>query len=159
MQNKKFWAYLFSLMPGAGHMYLGLQKKGLQIMLSFVFLITICDWVHIPLIGMLIPVIWFYSIFDVRKVLHLGSFPDESLNFTIPYNGNSNKLIAYIFIAIGVIALIKNFIFPMLDIYLDFRIERYIKTIIGSLIFIGIGIKLLMGNKKLLLPGKKEDID
>lgn len=157
MQNKKFWAFLFSLIPGAGHMYIGLQKKGIQIMVTFFLLMTLHDWINIPLFSIFLPVIWFYSIFDVRKILNSGVIPEDTVHFNISFNGNGNKIFAYILIAIGSIALLRNVIFPILDIDLSWRTEHYIKTIISSIIFIGIGIKLLMGNRKLLLPGKKED--
>jgi TM2 domain-containing membrane protein YozV len=156
MQNKKFWAYFFALIPGAGHMYLGLQKKGIQLMVSFFLLITLCSWVDIPLFAIFIPVIWFYSIFDVRRILQLGITQDDTINFNIPLNINGNKTFAYILIFIGCIALLKNVILPIANVYISWEVIHYFKTIIVSLMFIGIGIKLLMGNKRLLLPSKKE---
>lgn len=158
MQNKKFWAYFFALIPGAGHMYIGLQKKGIQLMVSFFLLIALCDWINIPLFAIFIPVIWFYSIFDVRKILNSGIIPNDTLNFNIPLNINGNKTFAYILIFIGCMALLRNVIFPITNVYISWEVSHYFKTIIASLVFIGIGIKLLMGNKKLLLPGKKEDL-
>jgi len=35
MERSKFWAFVFSFMPGAGEMYLGLKRKGTEIMLIF----------------------------------------------------------------------------------------------------------------------------
>lgn len=158
MQNKKFWAFFFSLIPGAGHMYIGLQRKGVQLMVSFFLLITLCGWIDLPLIAIFIPVLWFYSIFDVRKILNSGIIPEDTLNFNIPLNINGNKTFAYILIFIGAMSLLRNVILPITGVYISWEVTHYFKTIVCSLIFIGVGIKLLMGKKRLLLPGKKEDL-
>ena len=53
-------ACLFSIVPVPGHMYLGYQQEGLELMTLFFFLI---DWMRI-LFMFVIPVIWFFSMFD-----------------------------------------------------------------------------------------------
>lgn len=34
-QKHGFWVFIFSLIPGAGEMYMGFKKQGLSIMLLF----------------------------------------------------------------------------------------------------------------------------
>lgn len=155
MQNNKSLAMLFSLMPGAGHMYIGLQRKGIQVMASFFLIIGLSDWLRISFTMFLLPIIWFYSIFDVRKQL-LSDKPileDEGINFI--WKGNEVKLLAYGFIIIGILSMINRVIFPALNIYLDMRIENYIRTSIASILCIGIGIKLLTGKKSNKNGGEK----
>ena len=60
-QKRGFWLFIFSLIPGAGEMYMGFKKQGISIMFLFwgVFAIGACtgmDW-----LVFLIPIIWFYS--------------------------------------------------------------------------------------------------
>lgn len=64
MKNKKFNAMFFSIIPGAGHMYLNLPKQGIQLMSLFFLSIFISDWLNFGFFGVLAPIIWFYSFFD-----------------------------------------------------------------------------------------------
>ncbi|GAA0735208.1 hypothetical protein [Clostridium oceanicum] len=155
MENKKFWAYAFSLLPGAGHLYIGVQKKGLQLMSCFLGAAFLGELTNLHIFNFLMPIIWFYSIFDVRKILYLGTPIDDSLSFDFNFNGKLPKIIAYGFIIIGVWSLLHNMVFPILNINIDYHIENYVKTAIGSFILIFFGLKLLSGNKRLLLPHKK----
>lgn len=147
MQNNKSLAMLFSLMPGAGHMYIGLQRKGIQIMASFFLIIGLSDWLRISFTMFLIPIIWFFSIFDVRKQLMFDKpiAEDEGINFVC--KGDEVKLIGYGFIIIGILSMINRVVFPALNIYLDMEIENYIRTSIASVLCMGVGIRLLTGKK------------
>ncbi|WP_315120371.1 hypothetical protein [uncultured Clostridium sp.] len=147
MENKKSLALFFSLIPGAGHLYLGLQKKGLQIMVAFFGLIALSDWIHLSVIGMFIPIIWFYSVFDVRKAIYNPQNYEDNLNLSFDFI--NVKYLGYIFIIIGIMAIFRNVIFPLTHIYIDWKITRYIRTSIVSLILIAVGVKMLLDNKKL----------
>lgn len=61
--NKRSLTLALSIVPGAGHMYLGYQKKGLLIMGSFSFSIFFMGWLGISLLLFVLPLIWFYSFF------------------------------------------------------------------------------------------------
>ena len=76
-QKRGFWLFIFSLIPGAGEMYMGFKKQGISIMFLFwgVFAIGACtgmDW-----LVFLILIIWFYS-FHVRVIFCLSErkYPD-----------------------------------------------------------------------------------
>lgn len=71
-QKRGFWLFIFSLIPGAGEMYMGFKKQGISIMFLFwgVFAIGACtgmDW-----LVCLIPIIWFYSFFNVHNLKSLS---------------------------------------------------------------------------------------
>ncbi|GAA0727275.1 hypothetical protein GCM10008905_24690 [Clostridium malenominatum] len=144
MENRKFTALFFSLIPGAGHLYLGLQKKGLQIMIAFFGLIALVDWIHLPIAGMFIPIIWFYSIFDVRKALYNPQNYDDSLNLNLSFDFMNVKYLGWFFIILGVAAIFDNVVFPLANIYIDWQTMRYVKSTIVSFIFIALGIKMLI---------------
>src|SRR5690606_27141104 len=57
-------AKILSLFPGAGHLYLGYQRRGIQLMAIFLFSIYVLDFLRLGLFLFLIPIIWFYSFFD-----------------------------------------------------------------------------------------------
>ncbi|NOH16051.1 hypothetical protein [Clostridium cochlearium] len=146
MRNNKFLTFIFSCIPGAGHMYLGFQKKGLQIMLLFFSLLFLGDFLRTNIFFVLIPVIWFYSFFDVRKAFNKSeTFEDEIrcfslINFDLKYIG-------YFLIFAGIIGLMNGALFPILSVYLDWHTIETIKDVLMSLILIIIGIKLICGKK------------
>lgn len=49
------------MFPGAGHMYLGLQRRGLQLMAAFLLSIYLLDLLRLSAFLFLVPIIWFYS--------------------------------------------------------------------------------------------------
>ena len=76
MTRKKrgFWTFIFSLMPGAGEMYLGFMKRGVSTMLAFLGWLTFCGMSGFDVGVILVSVIWFYSFFTVHNLV---SLPDE----------------------------------------------------------------------------------
>jgi len=66
MRRKKgsFLTFCFSLMPGAGHMYMGFMKTGVSLMSLFFAIIFISSWLGIGSVLYLLPVLWFYAFFD-----------------------------------------------------------------------------------------------
>jgi hypothetical protein len=162
MKNKKFTAMFFSLMPGAGHMYLNLPKQGIQLMSLFFLTIFISDWLNFGFLGIFAPIIWFYSFFDARYKSTLDQpLEDGTLgifkNFTSKdvISKDLNKVLGYGLITVGVIALVERMLFPLLadlNITNAFRqfiytFRNYLHTGIVSAILIIVGIKLLSGSK------------
>ncbi|SNV66257.1 hypothetical protein [Clostridium cochlearium] len=146
MKNNKFLTFIFSCIPGAGHMYLGFQKKGLQIMLLFFSLLFLGDFLRTNIFFVLIPVIWFYSFFDVRKAFNKSeTFEDEIICFSLI--NFDLKYIGYFLIFAGIIGLMNGALFPILSVYLDWHTIETIKDVLMSLILIIIGIKLICGKK------------
>ena len=90
-QKRGFWLFIFSLIPGAGEMYMGFKKQGLSIMLLFwgVFALGACtgmDWLIF-----LIPIIWFYSFFNVHNLKSLSE--EEFYSVEDSYILHMDKLI------------------------------------------------------------------
>jgi hypothetical protein len=71
--------FLFSLLPGAGHMYLGLMRRGSEIMIAFfasIFLVA--DVLQLAEIGVpLSIIIYFYSLFDAYHLCRSVKKGDE----------------------------------------------------------------------------------
>lgn len=63
-ERSKFLTFCFSLLPGAGHMYMGFMKMGLSLMAAFFFVILLSTWLSIGPLLFILPLIWFYSFFD-----------------------------------------------------------------------------------------------
>lgn len=75
-KKKKILFFLFSLIPGAAHMYIGLVKRGLVIMLALVAGAGLAMMADTPAFLLVLPVLWFYSFFDAWNKYHL---PEEKL--------------------------------------------------------------------------------
>lgn len=139
--NKRTTTMAFSIVPGAGHMYLGYQNKGLYIMGAFFFSIFFMGWLGISLLLFLLPIIWFYSFFDA---LHLVDGTEDIINKEFNFSAIKTEWIGIGLISIGVIIILERILYPIID----YRIRRYIQTSIVSLIFIVAGILILKKNKE-----------
>lgn len=64
MKRSKFLTVLFSLIPGAGHMFMGFMKTGVSLMAAFTTIIFLASWLNISPLLYILPVLWFYSFFD-----------------------------------------------------------------------------------------------
>ncbi len=75
MINKKnrLFTFFFSLIPGAGEMYLGFYKSGASIMLLFGLGLALFGSLFPPFLYLL-PVLWFYSFFHTHN---LNGMSDE----------------------------------------------------------------------------------
>jgi hypothetical protein len=153
-QNRKIIAMVLSVIPGAGHMFLGLQRQGIQLMSIFFFSFFITDWINVSIFMALIPIIWFFGLFDaMNKAAGNENQNDDSLPFFSwfgtqkPFIKNANKYIAYALIAIGCFLLFERIVLPGLERIIDFQIREYFKIILLSVLFIAGGVKLLVGSK------------
>lgn len=158
-KKSKSIATFLSIFPGAGHLYLGLQKRGIQLMAAFLFSIYILDVLRLGIFLFLIPIIWCYSFFDgLQKASKYGK---EELEDTpiISYLINHQKWVGIGLILLGLYYLTNSILLPalspmlseLINIDLRYWFDRYFQTAVVCVLLIGGGIKLLMGSK-----GKKE---
>jgi hypothetical protein len=165
VKNSKRMATFFAMLPGAGHMYLGLTRQGIELMMLFFFTFFLSSTINLDFLAVFLPIIWFYSIFDVRSKV-MSEEPLEDSNLKIFSNihcredflGNRSmeKYIGYFLVIVGILALINNIIFPLADKYIDYEIIRYIKSIGISIFFIALGLILLRKKKVLFLKAGDE---
>ncbi|KZL90535.1 hypothetical protein [Clostridium magnum] len=162
MKHSKRVAIFFSLMPGAGHMYLGLVRQGIQLMLLFFAIIFMSASFEMEFLAVFLPIIWFYSIFDVRlKSLKEDPLIDADLPIfadvaSMKHFSNSSlveKYIAYILIVMGIFSMINNLIIPVLSRYIDYYYIRCFKSLVISIILISIGAFMLKGKKSKIKSG------
>ena len=174
-QKRGFWLFIFSLIPGAGEMYMGFKKQGISIMLLFwgVFAVGSCtgmDWLIF-----LIPIIWFYSFFNVHNLKSLSeeefySIDDNYVLHMDQFSGNMGKFLqkhrnvtAWILILFGICILWSRFT-ALLYLIIPDNMADYVYNICNSLpqivIAAGIiaaGIYLLTQQKKKLEEEKNKD--
>lgn len=166
-KKNRFLTFCFSLLPGAGEMYMGFMKMGLSLMLLFFFIITFTIWIQQAVFSCLCVVVWFYGFFHANNLASLddaqfAEVKDEYLfgmdispgikNFA----GKYHKWIAYALILIGASLLwstAADFIRHILPEQFEFiwrfmyRLGDYLPSIVIGCGIIILGIKMLSGKK------------
>lgn len=167
-KKSKSIATFLSIFPGAGHLYLGLQRRGIQLMAAFLFSIYILDVLRLGIFLFLIPIIWFYSFFDgLQKASKYKE--DEPLEDTpiISYLMNHQKWIGIGLLLLGLYYMFSNIIIPafapmlqeMINLDIRYWFDRYFQTAIVCILLIGGGVKLLAGSKSQKVTGEAETED
>lgn len=137
-------------------MYLGLFRQGIQLMLLFMSLIFMSTSFDLDFLMVFTPIIWFYSIFDVRSKsqkedpLVDGDLPLFADAASMKYFSSRNvveKYLAYILILMGVFSIINNLIIPVLSRYIDYFYIRTGKSLLVSVVLIAIGVFMIKGRK------------
>ncbi|GAA0382891.1 hypothetical protein [Bacillus horti] len=154
--KSKFLTICFSAVPGLGHLYLGLMNRGLQIMLLFGGLILFITLSNIGAFAIILPIIWFYSMFDAlqhHQLIQDGIFEDHPL----PLLNKlliSHKWIAYFLIGSGLFIMAERVVYILgryFGIYTFYFHE--LRTFVVAFIFVFIGIRLLNMKKN---PSKQQ---
>src|SRR5690606_11255599 len=151
-RKSKTLATVLAIFPGAGHLYLGLQKRGIQLMAAFLFAIYILDELRLSLFLFLIPIIWFYSFFDaLQKVSKHGEEELEDVP-VVSYIVNHQKWVGFGLIALGIYYLVVNVVLPTVGPIIlnafNFDIRSfyydYFQGTIICILLIGGGLKLMV---------------
>jgi hypothetical protein len=155
-----FLTVLFSCLPGLGHYYLGLQKRGLNLMILFfavIFLNTIVPSVLNFPCGIAIPILWFYAQFDAlkyRTLINVGE-PYEDIPVIPQLMSTSNSaLIGWALAVIGIFVLFYNL---MNLINMDMRIREGIRQTVTAALLLGVGFWILRGKSFKLLTKEQND--
>ncbi|MBO0959305.1 hypothetical protein J1P26_06125 [Neobacillus sp. MM2021_6] len=155
-KKSKAIATFLSIFPGAGHLYLGLQRRGIQLMAAFLFSVYILDVLRLGIFLFLIPIIWFYSFFDaMQKVSRYGDEAIEDVPI-IAYFLNHQKWVGIGLILMGLYYLVMNVLLPafspllqrLINFDVMYWIQGYLQTGLVCVLLIGGGIKLLSGSKR-----------
>src|SRR5207244_874863 len=105
-------AGLLSVLPGGGHLYLGLYQRGVTFFLILVMLIAVAEHSSGP-IGMAVPFWWLFVMIDaVRQAKHLnatGAAESNLVGNEIPMKGGS-LFLGVLMILFGLFFLLERYI-------------------------------------------------
>jgi uncharacterized membrane protein len=165
-EKNKFLTFCFSLLPGAGHMYMGFMKTGLSLMAAFFLLIFFSSWLHIGPLLFFAPLIWFYSFFDCMNKRYSTDeeFSDLEDNYLFSLDEivkidkgifkKHGKYTGIILVVLGAY-LIWNNVINSLARFMPGRVYAAISSItrVAPQVIIGVaiivvGVKLISGKKK-----------
>ncbi|WP_343208151.1 hypothetical protein [Anaerolentibacter hominis] len=165
-KKSKFLTFCFSLLPGAGEMYMGFMKRGVSIMALFFAVLALSTWFNLGPLLFLNAIVWFYGFFDVHN---LNSLPDDvfmetqdDFIFHLGGEGDLNyllfqkyrKVTALVLIVAGGTLLLQNvnslfswllpsFIWNPLS-FISYRIPQ----LVISVLIIMLGVQLIRGKKQ-----------
>lgn len=116
-QVNKFLLFCFSLLPGAGYMYLGLTQKGFEAMVLFFSIMAVSNWIGledllIPMFGIPLYFYFFFDTFAVARKFQAGEdLPDRGmLDFFSQLGESRFTVVGIAMMVIGVFALGNNLI-------------------------------------------------
>ncbi len=168
MKRKKssFIAFICSLIPGAGEMYIGFMRRGLSIMVIFWGLILTAVWMNMDSLLFGMPIIWFYSFFETHN---LRSLPEEILSVTEDdyftlfglkadkakhLQSKYRNVFALVLIVIGCSILWNNMYDILMHILPDyirqslFSIGYYFPRLFIGFVIVALGFRLILGKKQ-----------
>lgn len=155
-KKSKFLTFLCSLIPGAGHMYLGFMKMGLSLLLTFVGIICIASWTGIDQLIFVALVVWVYAFFHLHNI---AGAPDEEFQkledrYLIPFGNNMpvnmQRIVSIGLILLGVLMLINvlpHMLPEFMTRYLPDGIFYYLPQCLVALVLIAAGIIMILGKK------------
>lgn len=152
MEKSKLLTLIFSFIPGAGEMYMGMLNKGIFLMGICCLLAFFGGFLGNGAFVMFTPVIWFYSFFETWNLTDYTSQHRRELdaeftkniykrlnmllnssssddNFSIDFKNDKRvkKYCGYILVAIGLILIYTGIIYPLISTFLYYiNFDTYI---------------------------------
>lgn len=161
-KKNKALAATLSLFPGAGHLYLGQQKRGLQIMLGFLSAVYLMDSLRLTLFLFLLPLFWFFAFFDVLQQMSRYENSEMTDEAVIAQLGPYQKWIGAALLALGLYYLGDQMITSqfvrenwvgLYRYYMEFKYN--LPTAVVAFVMIAAGLRLVFGGGWKALPTGK----
>lgn len=144
-RKPEFLVFLFALIPGAGQMYLGLMRRGVEMMALFFGTLFVSETLGAPLGDlwpMLIgPVTWFYSFFDTFRLAGMLAREEPVMDepvFSKGFLQKNAKYIGWSLILLGGLGILRRLS------YLIPSIPTHLWGSFVSVLMVGLGIWLLL---------------
>ncbi len=177
MKKKKnrFWLFVFSLWPGAGHMYIGFMKMGLSFMAGFLLSCAVVGITNIGVLAVFPIIIYVYAFFHANN---LGGLEDEqfaamedeylfgfaNMDYSrLKLNRRNRNLAAAALIILGV-CMLWNVGFGMLWDYVGwdnpvvkviyYTVRDELPRAVLALAVIWVGVRLLRGKSEIEEPDR-----
>lgn len=170
MTRKKngFWRFIFSLLPGAGEMYMGFMKMGLSLMTMFFAIIAVATMLEIGPLMFIAVIAWFYSFFHVHN---LAGMPDEEFYaledeylfhagesmFPINFTQTYRRAIAIVLIITGSVLTLRG-VYRMLRNYLPDGLDWIIRDLTYRIPQFVVGVAIVVLGIY-MIQGKKQQLD
>lgn len=165
MEKNKLLKFLFSLVPGAGYMYLNMMAKGVIFMTGFAALSLVSMGFWFNGLVVFLPVLWCYTFFDT---FHVGILSYEEritldkeylekvkrLNIQVLTDSIQNKrrIVGGICLLVAVYMLFNRVLYRFMWYFFDghgffYEIFDLLPSIVVAILLLLLGIHLLKGEK------------
>ena len=155
MNKSKFLTFFFSFVPGLGHFYLGQMNRGLQLMIAFFGSIFLFDFIGINGFPFILPIIWFYGLFDAlqqhRIISETQTVVDQPLLSWDKLQINK-QWFGWGFIILGIYLIIDKMSYNLFG----WQYSQLVRNIMIAVIFIVFGIYLISGKVIFFKNNRKE---
>ena len=154
MKKSKGLTFFLSFVPGAGHLYLGLMNRGLQFLILFFGTIFVSNLLITEMVGFLLPIIWFYCLFDALQQYNRIQETEEIIDIPIiswTKLTKSKSSIGWGLIVFGIYLFVEKFVLETFG----WQYSSTFRTVFFAVMLILIGIYLLLG-KKIIKNTNKE---
>lgn len=183
-QKNRFWLFVFSFLPGAGHMYMGLMRMGLSFMLGFMGMIAVVAVTGVDVLAVLPVTLYIYSFFHANNIGGLdaeqfAALEDEYLfgigewdTSRFKLDKRNRNIAAAVCIVLG-ISMLWNVGFGMISDFVGwddpvirtvyYTMRDDVPRVIMAMAVIWFGVSLLRGKKvdsaekPVILIGQKEE--
>lgn len=112
----KLMFLIFACIPGAAHMQMGLFKRGMQLMFTFIGSIVLLTYANIDsFIPLIIIPTWFFSLFDAystRKKLFAGEIIEDTEAYNYQFIIHNKKILGSAMLILGCIGVLNALVGP-----------------------------------------------
>ncbi|HQH33974.1 MAG TPA: B-box zinc finger protein [Petrotogaceae bacterium] len=165
-QKNGFFANLaffcFAVVPGAAQMYMGLFKRGFQLMFGFISAIVLFSYLNTE--GMMLLVIiptWFFSFFDsyaMRRRIKKGEEVEDSVIFDYNILIENKRIVGMVMLFLGILGVVNAFGRSVFQLVFGGDLYWSIRRSIMPIALIGAGVYMLSKSKKKEEVKNTEDI-
>lgn len=182
MKKKKnrFWLFVCSLWPGAGHMYIGFMKMGLSLMLGFLLSVALVGITNLGVLAVLPITIYVYAFFHANN---MGGMDDEQFaamedeylfgfsdmgQYHLKLKGKNKNIAAVVLIIVG-LCMLWNVAFGMFIDYVGlenpvvrliyYTLRNDVPRVVIALVVIWVGVRLLRGKKEEIVEAEESRAD
>lgn len=158
-KKSKFLTFIFSLLPGAGEMYMGFMKMGVSLMAEFFGIIFLAMVTEVSQLLLIDIILWFYAFFHVHSIAGASDEEFRQLEdkYLIPfYESNPvrqskmmRRFCSIVLIVLGAFML-WNMGIRMLGTILYLPGVQYIPKILVAIGLLVLGIVMIQGKKEAL---------
>lgn len=179
-KRNRFWLFVCSLWPGAGHMYIGFMKMGLSFMLGFLLSIAIVGITNIGVLAVFPITIYIYAFFHANNLgglddAEFAAVKDEYLfgfadmgQYHLKLNGKNRNIAAVVLIIVGLCMLWNVAIGICID-YIDwdnsaartiyYTLRDDVPRVVIAFVVVLIGVRMLRGKKEEIAEAEKNRAD
>ena len=154
--------FCFAVVPGAAQMYMGLFKRGFQLMFGFISAIVLFSYLNTE--GMMLLIIiptWFFSFFDsyaIRRRIRKGEEVGDTVIFDYDILIGNKMLVGTAMLLLGILGAVNAFEHSVMQYIFGRNLYWSIKRSIMPIALIGAGVYMLSKSKKKEEAKNTEDI-